>query len=192
MLPAPVNNSQDNNDTMIQDRALVRADQRGENCIVFGGQYAPKNIDRSRSIQGSLMGLFPPPPSENSIFPDTTMTGDGVQDDEDSEESDPKRLRLTEGYDIALALMDTPRTYNEATASPHAYKWKEAIRLQQSCFLCRSGSITAPTIFVSTRSSAIFDWDWTTFLTMISWDLWVLEIHRQRFLSTENTGVCLR
>ncbi|KAI9919883.1 hypothetical protein PsorP6_015823 [Peronosclerospora sorghi] len=56
------------------------------------------------------------------------MAGDGVEDNDDSEEPDPTRLRLTEGYDIALAVMDIPRTYNEAMASPQAYKWKEPIR----------------------------------------------------------------
>ncbi|KAI9914585.1 hypothetical protein PsorP6_006809 [Peronosclerospora sorghi] len=89
MLPPSVNNSQDNNDTRLHDRAL--------NCIVFGGQYAPKNIDCPRSIQGESIGLLPPPPSENSIAPwsnDTTMTGDGVEDNDDSEEPDPKQLRL--------------------------------------------------------------------------------------------------
>ncbi|KAI9908449.1 hypothetical protein PsorP6_016505 [Peronosclerospora sorghi] len=55
------------------------------------------------------------------------MTGDGVEDNDDSEEPDPKRLRLTDGYDIELAVIDVPRTYNELMASPQAYKWKEAI-----------------------------------------------------------------
>ncbi|KAI9917639.1 hypothetical protein PsorP6_013356 [Peronosclerospora sorghi] len=56
------------------------------------------------------------------------MTSHGVQDDDDSEEPDPKLLRLTEGYDIALAVMEIPRIYNEAVVSPQAYKWKEEIR----------------------------------------------------------------
>ncbi|KAI9907223.1 hypothetical protein PsorP6_016342 [Peronosclerospora sorghi] len=97
---------------------------------MFGGQYVPRKIDRSRSIQGASIGILPPPPSENSIVPwsnDITMTGDDVEDNDDSEEPDPKRLRLTDGYDIALAVMEVPRTYNEAMASPQAYKWKEAI-----------------------------------------------------------------
>ncbi|KAJ0390483.1 hypothetical protein P43SY_012096 [Pythium insidiosum] len=43
-------------------------------------------------------------------------------------EPDPKRLRLTDGYEIALAVMEIPRTYKEAMASSQAPKWKEAIR----------------------------------------------------------------
>ncbi|KAI9922742.1 hypothetical protein PsorP6_002177 [Peronosclerospora sorghi] len=121
MLPPPVNNLQDNNDTRLHDRALVLTDQKGDNCIVFGGQYAPRNIDRAS------IGLLPPPPSENSVVPwsnDTIWNGDGVEDNDDSEEPDPKRLLLTEGYYIALEVMDFPRTYNEAMASPQAYKWE--------------------------------------------------------------------
>ncbi|KAI9908995.1 hypothetical protein PsorP6_014986 [Peronosclerospora sorghi] len=55
------------------------------------------------------------------------MTGDGVEDNDDSGEPDPKQLRLTDGYDVALTVMDVHFTYNEEMASPQAYKWKEAI-----------------------------------------------------------------
>ncbi|KAI9906740.1 hypothetical protein PsorP6_016208 [Peronosclerospora sorghi] len=103
MLPPPLNDSQDNNDTRFHDRALVRTEQRGENRNMFGGHIVPWSND-------------------------ITMTGDGVEDNDDSEEPDPKRLRITDGYDIALTVMDVPRTYNEAMASPQAYNWKEAIQ----------------------------------------------------------------
>ncbi|KAJ0392461.1 hypothetical protein P43SY_002015 [Pythium insidiosum] len=49
-------------------------------------------------------------------------------DEHDSGKPDPKRLRLTDGYEIALAVMEIPRTYKEAMASSQAPKWKEAIR----------------------------------------------------------------
>ncbi|KAI9921419.1 hypothetical protein PsorP6_001795 [Peronosclerospora sorghi] len=52
----------------------------------------------------------------------------GIQDDDDSGESDPKRLRLTEGFKIALAMMEIPRNYKEAMEAPQADKWKEATR----------------------------------------------------------------
>ncbi|KAI9908574.1 hypothetical protein PsorP6_003355 [Peronosclerospora sorghi] len=108
---------------------------------MFGGQYVPRKIDRARSIQVESIGPLPPPPSENNIVPwsnDITITGDDVEDNDDSEEPDPKRLRLTDGYDIALAVMDVPRTYNEAMASPQDYKWKEAI---QSAFPSRNPNV---------------------------------------------------
>ncbi|KAI9907408.1 hypothetical protein PsorP6_016300 [Peronosclerospora sorghi] len=42
-------------------------------------------------------------------------------------------LQPTEGYNIALSVMEIPRTYNEAIASPQAYKWNEAIRRELRC-----------------------------------------------------------
>ncbi|KAI9912387.1 hypothetical protein PsorP6_006266 [Peronosclerospora sorghi] len=55
------------------------------------------------------------------------MVGDGVQDDDNLGVPDPKRLRLIERYEIALAVMEITRTYKEAMASPHADKWNEAV-----------------------------------------------------------------
>ncbi|KAI9907537.1 hypothetical protein PsorP6_016533 [Peronosclerospora sorghi] len=42
----------------------------------------------------------------------------------------PERLRLTDGYEIALDVMEIPRTYKEAMASPQDAEWKEAVRRQ--------------------------------------------------------------
>ncbi|KAI9907027.1 hypothetical protein PsorP6_016531 [Peronosclerospora sorghi] len=61
-------------------------------------------------------------------FKDATVTGDGVQDDDDSGEPYPKRLRLTEGYEIALKVMEIPLTYKKAMALLQDDKWKETIR----------------------------------------------------------------
>ncbi|KAI9913568.1 hypothetical protein PsorP6_006567 [Peronosclerospora sorghi] len=74
-------------------------DQGGENQIVFGDQYLP-----------------PLPENRDDSSRD---------DDSDIGEPDPKRLRLTDGYEIALAVMEIPRTYEEAMASPEAAEWKE-------------------------------------------------------------------
>ena len=47
--------------------------------------------------------------------------------DLDTSEPDPKRIRLTNGYDIALAVKEIPRTYQESLASPDAATWKKTI-----------------------------------------------------------------
>ncbi|KAI9906482.1 hypothetical protein PsorP6_016600 [Peronosclerospora sorghi] len=49
-------------------------------------------------------------------------------DDSDIVEPDQKQLRLTDGYEIDLAVMEIPRTYKEAMASPKAAEWKESVR----------------------------------------------------------------
>ncbi|KAI9905581.1 hypothetical protein PsorP6_013858 [Peronosclerospora sorghi] len=85
------------------------------------------------------------PDDAPTIAADNQMLPPPVNDSQDNNytrlhhsEPDPKRLRLTDGYDIALAVMDIPRTYNEAMASPQAYKWKEAI---QSAFPSRNPNV---------------------------------------------------
>jgi hypothetical protein len=60
-----------------------------------------------------------PPPS---VASDSDTSSDG--------EPDPKRPRLTDSYEIALAATDVPLSYREAMASPDAAKWKEAIRAE--------------------------------------------------------------
>lgn len=47
---------------------------------------------------------------------------------DDNNERENKRLRLTDGYEIALAAAEVPRTYAEAIASPGAPRWKDAMR----------------------------------------------------------------
>ncbi|KAI9914475.1 hypothetical protein PsorP6_007393 [Peronosclerospora sorghi] len=47
--------------------------------------------------------------------------------DSDFSEPDPKRLRLTDGYEIALAVMEFPRMYKQAMASHEAAEWNEAV-----------------------------------------------------------------
>ena len=61
----------------------------------------------------------------------------------DTSESDLKRLRLTDGYDIVLAVMKIPRSHEEALTSIDTSKWIEVfdreISSHSSNYTCDAG-----------------------------------------------------
>jgi hypothetical protein len=63
------------------------------------------------------------------VYPQLTASAHSESKSEsDDDEPENKRPRLDEGYEIALAAAEVPRSYKEAMASTEAAKWKEAMR----------------------------------------------------------------
>ena len=130
------------------ERALSNGDGRelaahpsaaleGENRLVFPG-VSERSIQsqRWRSLMPSGGGpqlistqpvpMLPPsaPNQDSAIVP---VGGDGDSDIVPFEEPPNKRVRLDDGYEVALAC-GVPTSYSEAMSSPDALKWKDAIR----------------------------------------------------------------
>ena len=74
-----------------------------------------------------LLGEFPdlPPMAEDRVVqwrPRDEVQGDDHFSDLDTFEPDPKGLRLADGYDIALLVLEIPQSYQEAIEFPDAAK----------------------------------------------------------------------
>ena len=114
----------------VQRSGYNNNDQGGDNRLIYNGQFVPQSVE-SQLVpwHSSEYPALPPMPEDcvNQGRPRTDEKGADHFYDLDTSELDPKRLRLMDGYDIALAVMEIPRTYQKALALPDAAKWKEAI-----------------------------------------------------------------
>ncbi|OWZ13372.1 polyprotein [Phytophthora megakarya] len=104
---------------------------QGSDRLVFGGEFpVPPNVPPLRANFTDPVRALPAPPEDRIVAwePRGGESKSGNADDDDISEPDPKRLRLTDGYEVALAVRKIPRAYAEAMKSPCAAQWEEAIR----------------------------------------------------------------
>jgi hypothetical protein len=90
--------------------------------VVLADQH-PLALPPSRTDAQDLQLVVAPASSHDSppsVAPGSVTSRDG--------EPDPKRPRLDDDYEVALAAPDVHMSYHEAMLSPDAAKWKKAIR----------------------------------------------------------------
>ncbi|KAE9354977.1 hypothetical protein PR003_g3065 [Phytophthora rubi] len=131
--------SSDQFESSIDSRMIVTqpgSEPEPENMIVFSGgsrralyhsDTQPRLLPSSEVVQ---------PTREIPLLTEGSHSFDRAPSDDDNyvsgnsrgdDEPDNKRPR-TDDYEMAMAAMEVPRSYNEAMSSPASAKWKEAIR----------------------------------------------------------------
>lgn len=109
--------------SIVERQAPREGGASDENAIVFReiARRRPRDahyLDGAGGLEHQQFELLPAPPETRL----TTWVGE-----RDPREPAPKRPRVTDGYEIALAAEEAPTSYAEALASPDADKWKAAM-----------------------------------------------------------------